>query len=668
MDSISLNLEHVEHFYNSETFYNALETKKSNWEAFITNNIISPEVHPIIAQSWIRSKSAGVDPFHLSVIQLNDAELDSLYEKNRILLQYAKPLMEELAKIDSEHISLMSLHDSEGYMLALKDPQNSETAWWDECFRPGVRWREDDIGTNALGLALIEKKPVQILGPEHYCNAQQNFCCCAAPIFNQDGSIAGVLNITSKINNFSQHMMTLVALSCYAISNHLKAHRDFEIDQTVLNVISESVIVLDKHMNIIRCSDCAAQLFHTDASTLLGYHILDVIHIPELNTQLQQSEGKSFCCKKCSSHFNSTHFLCDVIVTPVSKNDRKLGVALTIKSNKMNARDIASTVGNHAKFSFNDIITNDESVLNIIKQMKEIANTKTPILILGETGINKEIFAHAIHDYSNRRNEPFVSIDCASFSPELLKYELFGYDKSIFPKSFKENSVGKLELSDGGTILLSRIDRLPLELQHMLLQFLTVRQPYKYGEKHEMVLNVHIIATTSSDLQDAVSKGFFSDKLYNFLSSTIYVIPPLRNRIMDISLLAQHIIQHMNAIEGTTRQLSPELIELLQMQSLPGNDQELQDIISRAFYCCTDQIILPEHLKIPKYDSSHCESHTKTDPILSNTEQNSERQQLINNLIDANFDVGRAASILNISRATMYRRMKKFNIRCKDIR
>lgn len=649
-------------FYDSETFHNTLKAQKANWEAFIQNNVISPDVHPMIAQSWIRSKSAGVDPFHLSVIQLSDTELDALYEKNRIFLQYARPLMEELAKIDSEHISLMSLHDSEGYMLALKDPQNLETGWWDDCFRPGVRWREDDIGTNALGLALIEKKPIQTLGPEHYCNAQQNFCCCAAPVFYPDGSIAGVLNITATVNNFSQHMMTLVTLSSYAISNQLKAYHDFEIDHTVLDAISESVIVLDKHMNIIRCSDYAARLFHTTASALLGYHILDVIHIPELGARLRKSEGKSFYCKECSSHFNAMHFVCDVTVTPINMDGRNLGVALTIKNNQLNPRDISSAIGNFSKFTFADILTEDETLLNAIERMKDSSDSDKPILLVGEDGIDKEIFAHAIHSYSRRRGQPFVFADCAAFSPELPKSELFGYSE-------KGNLIGKLELSDGGTIVLHRIDRLPLEIQNEILRFLISRQIYKYDIKRNTTVDVRVIATADADLSEAVQKHFFSEELYELFSGAIFEIPPLRSRPKDIPVLAQRIVRRMNAVEGTARQLSPELLEQLRMQPLPGNDSELQDIVTRAFYNCHDQFILPEHLDFRKSGFLFSsEAPEKQNGHSDGAGQNSERQQLIESLKSAGFDVERAASELNISRATMYRRMKKYNIKCKDIR
>ena len=663
MGDISFYSEHMECFENTDAFLNAIKIKQRNWDDFIKKHIISPDMNPTIAQSWIRSKAFGIDPFHVHVHHLTQEELQERREKNAPLLQYAQPLMNKLADVASGNISLMSLHDSDGYMLELNDRQRPEVSWRDECFHPGVRWREEDVGTNGLGLVLIEKQPIQIIGPEHYNYNQRNICCCAAPIFDADETLVGVLNVCAQIDNFSPHLMMQVILSCYAISNQLKAYRQFEIDRAVLDIISECVIVLDQHMNIIRCSNYAANLFHTTPPALIGLHIQELIHIPELAQKIRSAEGICHVFHNCSSYFNGQHLSCEISATLIREDGCELGTVLIVRNSKAVAKNIANTIGNYARFTFEDITTVYPPLIELIGKMKANANTQAPILICGEGGTGKEIYAHAIHAYSDHGCEPFITVNCAATPSEALKQELFGQEISAQQSDATPNrTLGKLELCDGGTIFLDSIDQLSIEIQHLLLRLLTTKRLWRCDGKAELEVNIRIIAATHANLETLVSRNRFLSPLYEMLRQTVYSIPPLRKRPDDIALMAQQLISHLNETEHTQKFLPAASIALLKKRSWPGNGRELHNTVLSAFYFCKEAEISPEYIDIQK--TAPTQSPFKDE--WSGKEQ-AERQKLVDILLKYDANVEKAAAALHISRATLYRHLKKYNIRCKEI-
>lgn len=665
MTDIAFNADCIEQFANDEIFMEAVRKKHEAWDAFMQNSVISSDVNPTIAQSWIRSKAYGIDPYRLNVFHLSDEELAERREKRKVLLQYAGPIMNTLAKIGAGHISLMSLHDSEGYMLELNDQQRPEVSWRDECFRPGVRWREEDVGTNGIGLVLIEKRPIQIIGQEHYNYGQRNICCCAAPIMDSDGTLIGALNVCAQVGNFSQHMMTLVVLSCYAITNQLVSYSSFEVDKTVLSVISECVIVLDQHLHIIRCSDYAAKLFRVQPSFLIGLHIQELIHIPELGSQWKDTREKNIVCRNCNSYFNGRHLLCDVHATPIHDGSRNLGTVLTVRSSNAVAKDIASTVGNYAQFSFEDIVTSHPPLLDLIEKMKQQANLTLPVLLCGESGTGKELYAHAIHAYSDISEEPFITVNCASMPTEALKHELFGCEKGVFNGPFRDGHLGKLELCNGGAIFLDGIDRVSLEIQRLLLRLLKTHRLCRCGGLAEFEVNLRIYAATHSDLADMVRKKLFLEELYQVLSGLVYTIPPLRSRPNDIALLAKHTVQNLSRVEYVQKQLSPQLMERLRINVWPGNGRELCDSVTMAFYACDGTVIMPEHMD--EMYLRPAQSAKEQPTVNAELLESPERRRLLELLQAFDYDVERTADALHISRATMYRRLKKYDISIKNI-
>lgn len=661
------DISHIETFQDDDAFHAELNKKIEQWESFQKYNIIDPNVNPIIAQSWIRSKSMNVDPYNPTVFHLSDEELAQRFEENKVLLQYARPLLNKLAEVGGDYISLMSLHDKDGYMLELNDQQDAKATWRDDYFRLGVRWTEEDVGTNGIGLVLKEHKPIQIIGQEHYCFRQRRICCCAAPICDEDGELVGVVNVCSRQECFTPYMMTLVVLVCYAIENQISAYQSFKMIDTVFTVMSEGVMILDRHLNVVRCSVSAAQIFNTSPESMVGSHIQDIVHIPDLSRRISASRA-TFTYRECSSYFNGNPVNCDIAVTPVYSGEKCMWVALSIRASNTVTKQAAAVVGSFASFTFDDIITNNEGLRNTIENMKQAAESNCSILISGEVGTDKELFARAIHAHSSRRDEPFVVVNCAALLRRFVESELFGYEKGAFGGKIRDGNPGKFELSNGGTIYLEEIGETPLEIQAKLLRVLDTHRVLRINGKVEKKLDIRVIASTSRNLYHEVCERNFREDLYYRLSVTSFQVPPLRERMEDLPDLVHAKIRDLNLETGSDKVASDRLLERLSHFPWPGNVRELQDAVVRAFFSCLGRVIGPEHLADkysgnPLAQSGHhqIESATMTTGDMAIVE----RKMIIERLREYRGNIAAVAASMNVSRATMYRRLKKYGINLK---
>lgn len=661
------DISHIQVIWDAEELQAALDKKAREWQSFQEHSVLEPSVNPMVAQSWIRSKSMNVDPYTPKVSHLSEAELAKRVEDNKVLLQYAHPLMDKLAEVGGDHISLMSLHDRDGYMLELNDRQDARTTWRDDYFCPGVRWTEADVGTNGIGLVLKERMPVQIIGQEHYCFRQRRICCCAAPICDEDGELLGVVNVCSKQEEFTPYMMTLVVLVCYAIENQISAYQSFEMIDTVFNVMSDGVMILDRHMNVVRCSVSAAQIFKSTPAGMVGNHIQDIVHVPDLSQRVKTSR-EMFTCRECNSYFNGCQLRCDVTATPVYNGDKCMWVAISLKTSKSVAKEAAAVIGNFVRYTFEDIITQDDSVRGVIQSMKTAANSTCGILISGENGTGKELFAHAIHAFSDRRDEPFVTVNCASLPRDLVEIELFGCEKGTFSGPLGDGNPGKFELSNGGTIFLDEIGEVPLEIQLKLLRVLDTHRLLRINGKIEKEIDIRVIASTSRSLYEAVRSRDFREDLFYRLNVMSFQIPPLRERPGDVDCLARAMVQRLNAETGSDKQISDKLLARLRQFPWPGNVRELQNAVARAFHCCPGTIIELEHMA-NRYQGGSLDQtapHLYAHGILSGGDTTiTQRQMIIERLREYKSDIAAVASSMNVSRATMYRRLKKLNINLK---
>lgn len=270
-----------------------------------------------------------------------------------------------------------------------------------------------------------------------------------------------------------------------------------------------------------------------------------------------------------------------VSVTPMLSENRVTRVILFLQELQAINRVANQVAGNKARYDFCDIITEDPRMLDIIESMKGVAVTDCSVLIEGESGTGKELFAHSIHNYSDRKRWPFIAINCASLPRSLVESELFGYEKGAFTGASNQGNPGKFELANGGTIFLDEIGELPLEIQAKLLRVLDTHRISRIGGKAEKELNVRVIAATNRNLLDEVQKSNFRGDLYYRINVLKFNIPPLRLRTGDVTLLSANILKTLNLkgreVSGapTVKQFDDAFLYGLTGYAWPGNVREL---------------------------------------------------------------------------------------------
>jgi two-component system NtrC family response regulator len=286
-----------------------------------------------------------------------------------------------------------------------------------------------------------------------------------------------------------------------------------------------------------------------------------------------------------------------------------------------------------------------------------VANSDATVLVLGESGTGKELLARAIHTGSRRRSGPFVPIHCGAIPEGLLEAELFGHEKGAYTGAHTQRK-GKLELADGGTILLDEIAEMTLPLQVKLLRFLQDRQIEPIGCRQRIRVDARVIAVTNKDLKAEVASGRFRDDLYFRLSVVTITLPPLRERDEDIGALANEFLRQQSKRYRRDLMFSPEALHAIVHYGWPGNVRELENAVHRAVIMTRGRYIAPTDLGIPAADRAERLS-------LREARSRAERQIVIEALTRTNGNISRAAVELGISRPTMHDLLDKHRIASK---
>lgn len=313
------------------------------------------------------------------------------------------------------------------------------------------------------------------------------------------------------------------------------------------------------------------------------------------------------------------------------------------------------------KYSLDAIVGNSAAISQIKHILPRAAQSGSTILILGESGVGKEVFAQAIHNLSPRRDGPFIAINCAALPELLLESELFGYDEGAFTGARKGGKPGKFELANGGTILLDEIGDMPLTMQSKLLRVLQERELERVGGTRSIKLNIRIIAATNADLKNAVLTGKFRQDLYYRLNVISLCIPPLRQRKEDIPLLVDFIIHKLSREKHLTPKVfSTAAMSCLSAYDWPGNVRELENVVERALYITDGQMVQDTHL--PNHLQNH-ELNLQGDiPQLKDAVKQLERDLIIQALQKTDNNRQAAAQLLGLPRATFYQRLKEFDL------
>ena len=303
------------------------------------------------------------------------------------------------------------------------------------------------------------------------------------------------------------------------------------------------------------------------------------------------------------------------------------------------------------------IISRDPGMIKVCRNVEKVAPSDAAVMLLGDSGTGKEVLARALHQLSPRKGKRFIAINCAAIPENLLESELFGYEKGAYTGAAKQ-TLGKIELANGGTFFLDEVGDLPMSLQAKLLRFLQERVIERIGGREEIPVDVRIVCATHQNLQDLIVAKRFREDLFYRLSEIVVSIPPLRDRIGDAALLAHHFKNKFSAQEGrSSLSFSAEAMAMIESHPWPGNVREMENCIKRA-------VIMAEGSQINGEDLGLSASSTMEEPInLRQVRDEAEYKALVKALARVDGSIAKAAELLGVSRPTIYDLMNRHGIK-----
>ncbi|MGF6905733.1 sigma-54 interaction domain-containing protein [Fusobacterium sp. PH5-44] len=316
-------------------------------------------------------------------------------------------------------------------------------------------------------------------------------------------------------------------------------------------------------------------------------------------------------------------------------------------------------------FNLDDVVGQSYEILKIKDTIKKIANSNLSVLITGETGTGKEIFANAIHSMSNRRFENFVKINCASIPKDLMESELFGYDEGAFSGAKKGGKTGKLEYANKGTILLDEVGEIPFSLQAKLLRVLQEKELEKIGSNKVIDLNIRIICCTNKNIREMVKNSAFREDLFYRINIVEIHIPPLRERKDDIPHFCEHFIEKINKYHGSFIEgISPKVMTFFEQYNWPGNIRELEHVLERACISTKNKILNEEDFDffLPRIFQDQISEEENIKNSLSYQKNKAECLAILKALESTNKNKTKAAKILKITRSQLYEKLRKYNL------
>lgn len=626
-----------------------------------------------IERSRQRSASYGLNESQRPEFDpLGKADLSLLLEQNRVLHTYALPVMETLYEQIVNTHSMVVLTDVNGLIVhTIGDADFLEKA--DRvALNPGVAWSEESKGTNAIGTAIVEKSPALVHAGEHYLQANHFLTCSAAPIFDVQGNVLGVLDVSGDQHSFHKHTMALVRMSAQMIENQLfsATYPDaitlhFHSRPEFIGTLMEGIACFTPGGRFLAANRSGLFQLGLSLSALNSHTFSSLFGLPVSSLFDHYRTAAPGLLNLCL-HTGVRVFaraelrLSNSIFQHATEAVRESPMP-TAPAPAAAADSSADVFSGSRLSSLRYLNTGDPQIAALIEKVNKVIGRDIPILITGETGTGKELLAQAIHNDSPRKQGPFVAVNCASIPETLIESELFGYEDGAFTGARKKGSVGKILQANGGSLFLDEIGDMPLNLQARLLRVLQERMVTPLGSAKSIPVNVALICATNRNLRDMIAKGLFREDLYYRLNGLVVKLPPLRERT-DI----EEVINKLLAVEckGPRFTIAPDVMQLFKRHTWPGNFRQLTNLLRTAMVMADeDRQIRLEHLPDDFLEDveaamPHAMDLGSGKAIGPNSTLEDVEVSVIRRSLEAhNGNVSATARALGVSRNTIYRKL-----------
>lgn len=609
-----------------------------------------------LARSWRRSLAAGLQPTGRlgNADHSSGGQLRQTLAGNHDLLAHSRPVMEYLFEQVRDSQSVVVLADKRGTLMhTLGDAQflgRAERV----ALSCGASWHEEQRGTNAIGTALAEASGVEIHGAEHFLERNGFLTCAAAPILSARGELMGVLDISGDQRSGHPHTLGLVNTAARMIENrlllascrqhlclHLHAHPEG------IGTVAEGIVALSHDGWIVGANRQGLALLRLAAPDLGATSIegLMDVRLDELLARRQRRPGQP---------------------TQVRLSDgTPLFVAVQLQPDA--PAPAAARAGPPASPAPDDALarldTGDLRWRSAADKARRVAGKPIALLIQGESGVGKELFARATHDIGPRRGAPFVSINCAALPEHLIEAELFGYAPGAFTGARREGSLGRLREAQGGTLFLDEIGDMPLAAQTRLLRVLQERQVTPLGGGRTVEVDFALVCATHRLLREEAEQGRFRSDLYYRLNGLTVVLPALRERT-DFRVLTERLLASLNPLAEV--ELAPDVLARLSRYAWPGNLRQYASLLRTASAMLDPGETLIDWQHLPD-DMTEVLGAVPPPPgralaeaeIAPRNLDALSRAAVQRALLDSRGNISQAARSLGISRQTLYRKIRR---------
>jgi transcriptional regulator of acetoin/glycerol metabolism len=616
-----------------------------------------------ITDSWMRCiRDYALDPAIVSEPYIIErVELQERQNGLSHVLSAAKGEMANLFQQIAGSGYAIMLTDADGVLLNYFGDPGFTHAASKTGMMPGAVWSERYQGTNGMGTALLEKRPTMVHQYDHFLFRNTGLTCAAAPIFDADGEVLAVLDASGEAHLAPKHVLDLVNMSVHTIEQKIflnmyagRRFMHFHSRPEFVGTLSAGILAMDEDDRIVAATRNALLQLGVKPGELVGHHLEEFFNVSFESLSRETGKLGKPVAAVFDSRFGRRFFAFGMAV----KRPAAHGCARPLHDAATSDR---ATPLQQLQFGSDPVMTHN------VHAATRVLERDVAILLCGETGTGKEMFAKALHQSSQRAAHPFVAINCASIPESLIESELFGYKSGAFTGASKEGQRGKIFQANGGTLFLDEIGDMPVQLQARLLRVLEEREVVPLGSETPVRIDIRLVSATHCKLLDKIEKKEFREDLYYRLQGLTLTMPPLRER-GDRRQLILHLLKREQA-DCAEVSMTPELLTALEAYRWPGNIRQLRNVL-RTMVALRDSDVLtvndlPPEIRqcgqqhaVPEQREQH---EAGLNPLKS-----AEREALLQVLRQARWNISTVARQLGVGRNTLYRKLERLNIDLSD--
>ncbi|MCR5560127.1 MAG: sigma 54-interacting transcriptional regulator [Schwartzia sp.] len=619
------------------------------YEKYSKEGIIDPNVHPWVAESWMKSKKLNVQSDTMFTgHKLDTEDFRMLQDQHKEAIKYLEVMVENIREFFQKYNLCLLLLDSDCVVLkSYALPYFQMTAGEIEGVRVGI----EEVGTSSISIAREHETPFWLFGPEMWVKDCQGGDACSAPVY-MNGELSYMMTLVAvKQSEMPQDAVIAMLLSLgKSLESYLSQMQRLQAQETILDATPFAVyhvmpggdVAYANKLGLTRLAGIGAQKNERQMPNLSDV-VMNYRHTPIYNG----FRGVPSHNKEVTWITQAKTYEDITTVVPLGRDiDQAVSSVVVVSMPIEDLRTlVAHAAGYTAKYSLNSMVGEGTTFAAMKDKAARVAKNKHHVLIQGESGTGKQRLAHGIHQASPRAAGPLITLRCGDATPELLEQELFGIVLDT-----EGSHPGRLELASGGTLFLDEVEKMPKNIAAQLAKNLQNGTSCRIGERVERSIDVRIVAACDSDLKRLTERGLFDKTLYEIVSKSVIRVPSLRSRREDIPTLVDHIVKELAAQhQMQPKKILPETVKVLHDYDWPGNIKQLQSVLEYAFFNTKGDTIGPNDISL-------------MGDIKPDNKWKEDREVFVKAWKAAGGNVSRLANLLSVSRVTLYRYLKKYGL------